>query len=484
MDFFKRKTIAEFKRDEEESGSHTSLLPILGPYSLIAIGIGAIIGAGIFVITGVVAAEYAGPGIIVSLIIAGFGCLFAGLCYAEFASMIPVSGSAYSYAYATMGKGIAWLIGLSLMLEYLFAAASVAVGWSGYFSSFAKGLGWDIPESLRSAPLTSIDGHSLTTTGAIINLPAVLLVAVLSVILISGVRHSARATNLMVLVKVGVIVLFIVAGAFYVDAGNWVPFIPENTGDSGHYGWSGVMRGAGVIFVAYLGFDAVSTASQEARNPQRDMPIAILGSLLICTILYISVAAVLTGLISYKELNVPNPIYVAVANVGPALSWLTPIINIGALVGLTSVTFVLIYAQPRIFYAMSRDGMLPPLFSKIHPKFRTPYMGIIVTALCAGTLAGLLPIGLLAEMNSIGTLFAFIVVCAGVMILRRTNPELPRTFRVPFVPLFPLLGIATCGYMMISLSLGAWLRLVIWLVIGMVFYVAYDRLKKRKSLSA
>lgn len=470
MGFFTRKPLESFERRGGVETTGPNLLPALGPFSLIALGIGAIVGSGIFVITGVVASLYAGPAVTLSLVIAGIGCVLSALCYAELASMIPVAGSAYSYAYATLGRGVAWIIGWSLILEYLFAASSVAVGWSGYLVSTLHGVGIDLPAAFVAAPLGTLDGTHLVSTGAVINLPAVLLVAVLSILVAAGVRQSAAVINVMVVIKLLVVTTFILAGLGYVHPENWVPFIPPNTGAVGHFGWTGVMRGAGVIFVAYLGFDAVSTASQEARNPRRDVPLAILGSLGICTVLYIAVGSILTGLVSYRALNVPNPMAVAIAQQGPSLAWLSPVVNLGAIVGLTSVALVLIYAQPRIFLAMASDGLLPPIFGRIDARLQTPTFGIAVTGAASALLAGFLPIGLLAEMDSIGTLLAFIVVCSGVLVLRRVSPAAVRRFRVPFSPLLPTLGVILCAYMMLGLSGGTWLRLVLWLGIGLVVY--------------
>lgn len=473
MGFFDIKPMADYEAADGHAGQ--GMARALGPVQLAALGIGATIGAGIFVITGVAASLHAGPAILISFVIAGLGCLFSALCYAELAAMIPVSGSAYSYAYATMGRGVAWIIGWALVLEYLFAAAAVAVGWSGYLASFLKGFGLTLPASLSTAPITVDESFNFVATGAIINLPAVLLIGVLATVLIFGVRQSSIFNSVMVLLKIGVIVLFILFGMGHVDPDNWQPFIPENTGTPGQFGWSGILRGAGLVFMAYLGFDAISTAAQEARNPRRDMPIGILGALLVCTLLYIAAAAVLTGLASYLDLNVPNPIFVAVEAAGPDLAWLKPVINIGALIGLASVGFVLIYAQPRIFYAMGRDGMISPAFARLHPIHRTPYVGVAVTGVSSALLAGLFPLSILGEMVSIGTLFAFCIVCAGVWILRVRHPDIPRSFKAPLVPLVPILGIATCGYMMSGMPPDTWIRLAVWLALGMLIYYVYQR---------
>ena len=447
-----------------------TLNPVLGPISLMGIGIGAIIGSGIFVLTGVVAARFAGPAVTLSLVLAGFGCLCAALCYAEMASMIPASGSAYSYTYATLGRAAAWVVGWSLCMEYLFAASSVAVGWSGYFSSMLSSLGWQLPHGLMSAPLDSADGLHLVGTGAVLNVPAIGITVLLALLVAIGIRQSALATNIIVAVKLLVIAVLIVAGARFVNPANWHPYIPPNTGHFGYYGWSGVLRGAGVVFVAYLGFDSISTASQEARNPRVDVPRALLGSLAVCSVLYIAVAVVVTGLAPARTLDVANPIAFAVAQVGAPLAWLLPLINLGALCGLTSVALVLLYGQSRIFFAMAGDGLLPPVFSRVHARLRTPVGGIVVTAAFCAVLAGLFPVGLLAEMDSIGTLLAFTVVCAGVLVLRRKAPHVQRKFRVPFGPLIPVTGVIICLGLMASLSIGTWLRLLGWLLVGAAYY--------------
>jgi len=482
---------------QEAKDNKAGLKKTLTGLNLTTLGIGAIIGAGIFVLTGQAAAQYAGPAIVISFIISGIACAFAGLCYAEFASMIPISGSAYTYSYATLGEFLAWIIGWDLILEYLFAASTVSVGWSGYVVSFLKDFGIFIPTAFTAATgsvlvdVPSVGWQELTqnlTTGllakginvdtlphvtAIINMPAMFIIAALTILLVIGIRETANFNNLMVIVKVAVIILFISIGAAFVQAGNWTPFIPENTGVWGQFGWSGILRGAGVIFFAYIGFDAVSTAAQEAKNPQRDMPIGILGSLSISTVLYILVAIVLTGIVSYTTLNVSDPVAVGVNAMGKSMFWLRPIVKIAAIAGLSSVILVMLLGQPRIFYSMSKDGLLPPVFSKVHPKFKTPYISTILTGCVAIVLAGVLPISILGELVSIGTLLAFAIVCVGILVLRKTRPDIERPFRTPFVPTIPILGALICLIQMAALPLDTWLRLIVWMAIGFIIYFAY-----------
>ena len=480
MGLWSKKSLDILMREAEGAGEAVTLRRSLGAMNLTLLGIGAIIGAGIFVLTGTAAAQYAGPAIVLSFILAGLGCLFAGLCYAEFASMIPIAGSAYTYGYATLGEFIAWIIGWDLILEYLFAASTVAVGWSGYFTSFVRDyLGIDMPAALTTAPFSVQGTHTLVPTGAIVNLPAMLLIGLLTTLLVIGIQESARLNNIIVFVKVAIVFLVIGFGFMYVVPSNWEPFIPPNTGEFGHFGWSGIVRGAGVIFFAYIGFDAVSTAAQEAKNPKRDLPIGILASLAICTVLYILMALVMTGVANYTELNVPNPVYVAIDKAGPALSWLKMLVGIGAIAGLASVVLVMLLGQPRIFYAMSKDGLLPPMFSKVHPKFQTPYVSTIITGSVAAVIAGMFPIGLLGELVSIGTLLAFVIVSAGVLVMRYQSPNLHRPFRTPFVPVVPILAILICGYMMSGLPGDTWLRLIIWLAIGLAIYFLYGRHNSR-----
>jgi APA family basic amino acid/polyamine antiporter len=445
----------------------------LGPWQLIALGIGAIIGTGIFVITGHAAAAYAGPGVVISFVIAGAGCLFAGLCYAEFASMIPVAGSANTYTNATMGRFLAWFIGWNLVLEYLAAASTVAVGWSGYFNALLGEFGFHVADSLSSAPITFDGAHTLAATGSVANFLALGIVVAISALLVVGIKIAAQFNSAMVILKLAIVVLVIAFGLPLIHASNITPFIPPNTGVWGQFGWSGVLRATGVIFFAYIGFDAVSVAAQEARNPKRDIPIGILGSLIICTILYILMSLTMTGLAPYTALNVPHPVYVAIEHAGPQLAWLGFLVDVGAVIGLASVVLVLLLGQSRIFYAMAKDGLVPSFFSDIHPRFRTPWLGTIVTGVFAAALSATVPLDILGELVSIGTLLAFVIVCFGIMILRITRPDIRRPFRTPFVWIVAPLGIVMCGAMMYWLPLDTWLRLVAWTIIGLVIYAVY-----------
>jgi APA family basic amino acid/polyamine antiporter len=482
MKLFRRKSAASL---QSEAQSDKSLKRALGPVNLTALGIGAVIGAGIFVLTGQAAAKYAGPAIVISFILAGLACAFAGLCYAEFAAMIPAAGSAYTYGYATLGELVAWVIGWDLILEYLFAGATVAVGWSGYVVSFLKEFNIIIPPRFTSAPF---DHHSSAdagwnmwrlftegwvSTGATLNVPAMVIVGFVTILLVIGIKESATFNNLIVAVKLAVILTFIAVGVAFVNRGNWHPFVPPAL-EPGVFGWGGIVRGAAVIFFAYIGFDAVSTAAQEAKNPQRDMPIGMLASLGICTVLYIAVALVLTGSVNYKLLNVSAPIAVAVDAFGPSLAWLRTVVKIGAIAGLSSVILVLLLGQPRIFYSMAKDGLLPPVFATVHPKFQTPWVAQILTGAVAMLVAGLFPIGLLGELVSIGTLLAFVIVCAGVLVLRKLHPEMHRPFRTPAIWAVAPLGILSCGYLMFSLPPDTWARLIVWMAIGFIIYFAYS----------
>lgn len=480
MNLFRTKPIDQLQR--ESSDKEHGLKRVLSGPSLVFLGIGAIIGTGIFVLTGTVAANYAGPALVISFIISAIGCVFAGLCYAEFASMIPISGSAYTYSYATLGEFIAWIIGWDLILEYLFASSTVAVGWSGYVVSFLHDYNINIPEQICNAPIDYIKGEGWVLTGSIINFPAVFIIALLSTFLVIGIRETAGINNVIVAVKVIVILLFIGFGLSFIDTSNWKPFIPPNpTGEFGNFGFSGVLRGAAVIFFAYIGFDAVSTAAQEAKNPQRDMPIGILGSLLVCTILYVLVSLVLTGIVHYTNLSVPAPLALAIDWAGDGLKWLSPWIKIGAIAGLSSVILVMLMGQPRIFFTMANDGLLPSSFSKIHPRFRTPYITTIITGIVACFFAGVLPIHILSELVSIGTLLAFTIVCISIIILRKVKPDVHRPFKTPLVPWLPLLGAAICLMQMMSLPWETWERLLIWMAIGLVIYFSYS--VKRSKLA-
>lgn len=464
------------KRIQDESMS-SGLKRTLGKWNLLSLGIGCIIGAGIFVMTGTAAAAHAGPAIVLSFIIAGSACAFAGLCYAELASVLPVSGSAYTYAYATLGEVFAWIMGWLLVLEYGISDSAVAVGWSGYLVSFLRDLGIIIPPHLTAPPgevVTRLDG---TKVLGIFNLPAFVGISLVTALLVAGVSESARVNNIIVAIKLTVIVAFIGIGVFYIDPANWHPFIPENTGKDGEFGISGVLRGASIIFFAYIGFEAVSTAAQEAKDPQKDMPFGIIGSLLVCTVLYMMVSAVLTGVVHYTELKVPDPMAVAVDRIG--LGWFSIVIKVGAITGLTSVMLVLLYGQTRIFYTMSRDGLLPQAFCKIHPRLHTPWINTIVVGMVVAFAAALTPIQELGDLTSLGTLAAFVIVCMSTIYLRVKEPTLKRPFKVPFYPITPILGVLSCGYLIAQLPMTSFIQLKYFFALGAAIYVFYGVRKSR-----
>ena len=463
----KKKDFSEY-----DSGDGPCLKRTLGPWGLTALGIGAVIGGGIFVITGTAAAEHAGPAIILSFVIAAICCSFTALCYAEFATLIPMSGSSYSYAYATLGELAAWFIGWNMVLEYGVSASAVAVSWTGYFTSLLEHFGIVLPAALTNAPLAFQDNH-IVATGAWFNLPAVAIVLALTWLCYVGIRESSGANLAMVILKVSLIVIVIAAGWHYVNTSYWHPFIPANQGPE-KYGWSGIMRAATLVFFAYIGFEATSTAAQEAKNPQRDLPIATLASLAICTVLYIGVAAVITGLLPFDQLSTAEPVVTAV-RAHPELGWLRWVVEVGALIGLSSVILVMIIAQPRIFMIMSRDGMLPKVFSRIHPRYRTPHINTVITGIGIAALAAVFPLDILGDLVSMGTLIAFVAVCAGVLILRHTQPDLPRTFRVPWAPVTCVLGVLSCLGLLYWENWYQWLMLGIWTVIGMAIYFGYGR---------
>jgi APA family basic amino acid/polyamine antiporter len=480
---------ADIVTQEPMSPCRVPLKRTLSAMSLIALGIGNIIGAGIFVLTGQAAAAHAGPAIGLSFVISAIACAFAGMCYAELASSVPISGSAYTYAYATMGEIVAWIIGWDLLLEYALGAATVAIGWSGYVVSFLRDFGIMLPDVWSEAPFEFDPARGeWQRTAAFLNAPAVLVTAIASVLLIAGIQESAKVNNIIVAVKVGIVVIFILASVWFVDTANWVTagnpdgaLIPPNLGP-GQFGWSGVLRGAAVVFFAYIGFDAVSTAAQEARNPQRDMPIGILGSLVICTLLYVIVGFIITGIVPYDRLDVPDPIAVGVDAIG--LEWLAPIINLGAVLGLSSVVLVCLLAQTRILYSMSQDGLMPRSAAIVHSRLRTPHITTMVTGTVVSVLAGLLPIELLGELVSIGTLLAFAIVCVGVLILRATQPDLPRAFKTPAVWFVAPAGAASSVFLMFGLPVETWERLAAWLAIGLAFYFLYGARHSRLAALA
>src|SRR5881296_907139 len=468
MDLLRRKSVTDL---QNEALTDHSLKRALGALNLTMLGIGAIIGTGIFVLTGTVAAVNAGPAVVLSFVLAGIASIFAALCYSEFASLVPMAGSAYTYGYATLGEVFAWIIGWDLILEYALGAVTVSIGWSGYVVSFLHDIGIDIPAQLSAARGTLIMLADGTQVAAIFNLPAVIIIAIITTLLVIGIKESANVNNIIVFVKVAVVLLFIIGAAHAVNPANWHPFIPPSTGVRGEFGWSGVMTGAGIVFFAYIGFDAVSTAAQEAKNPQKDMPIGIIGSLLICTVLYILVSGIATGVVSYKELNVPDPIAVAADHAG--LGWMSTLIKLGAIAGLSSVILVMLLGQSRVFYSMSRDGLLPPFVNKVHPKFQTPYITSIITGIAVAFVASLLTVREAGSLVSIGTLLAFVIVSVGVVFLRVREPGLVRPFKTPIVWAVAPLGAVSALYLMVSLPWRTWERLIIWFVFGIVIYFAY-----------
>jgi len=472
---FARKPIADIIA--AEGGAFRSLSKVLGPFSITAMGVGAIIGAGIFVLTGTAAALYAGPALTISFVLAAIACGLVGLCYAELSTLLPVQGSTYTYTYATLGELAAWVIGWDLILEYGMGVAAVACGWSAYFNSLLVQAGMGLPPELLSAtgtPIVKADGSAGTAIG---HVPAAIIVMVITALLIGGTRESVKLNNVMVVVKLIVVVTFIAFGAFHINTANWHPYIPPNTGEFGQFGISGVLRGASIVFFAYIGFDAVSNCAQEARQPQRDMPVGILGSLALSTVLYIAVAAVLTGLVPYPRLNVADPVVEGARAIG--LGWLSLLIEIGALVGLTTVILVLLYGQSRIFATMANDGLLPPVFARIHPKLGTPWISQLIIGIGVAVVAATTPIDTLGKLVGAGTLFAFILVCVAVIYLRKAEPDVPRPFRTPKVPWLPLAGILACLGLLAGLGVYTWIRLGAWMAVGLVIYFLYGRFQSR-----
>jgi basic amino acid/polyamine antiporter, APA family len=464
MNLFEKKSLERIIA-ESESGKH-QLKRTLGPVNLVALGIGAIIGAGLFSLTGIAAADHAGPAVVLSFVVAAIGCAFAGMCYSEFSTMIPIAGSAYTYAYATMGELLAWIIGWDLVIEYAIGAATVSVSWSSYVVKLLHRFGLELPNALTHCPWDVQAG--------LINLPAVFVIVAISCLLIVGISESARVNAVIVVVKVTIVIVVIFVGYSYVKPENYVPFIPPNTGVMGEFGWSGIMRAAGVIFFAYIGFDAVSTAAQEAKKPQRDMPIGIIGSLAVCTVLYIAFARVLTGMVPYRTFHGDAAPVATVISLFPSAA-LQTVIYFGIIAGYSSVILVMLLGQSRVFYSMSRDGLLPPLFSFIHPKFRTPSRSNLIVMTFTAILGGFIPISNLSHFTSIGTLLAFVIVCIGIIVMRKTNPNAPRPYRTPLVPLVPILGVLVCFGMMAFLDTMTWVRLGGWLLIGLIIYFTYSR---------
>ncbi|MGA2267911.1 MAG: amino acid permease [Bryobacteraceae bacterium] len=473
MSLFATKSVS-YIISESEGGEH-HLRRTLGPGNLIALGIGAIIGAGLFSLTGVAAAQNAGPAVALSMVVAAIGCAFAGLCYSEFSCMIPVAGSAYTYAYTTLGEWIAWIIGWDLVLEYAVGSSTVSISWSGYVVSLLRTLGMNLPAQWIAGPLEAVTLPDGTTAQGIANIPAVIIVGLISMLLMLGIKESARTNAVIVMIKLAVVLVFIGVGWQFIHPANYHPYIPKNTGEFGHFGLSGIMMGAGTIFFAYIGFDAVSTAAQEAKNPQKDMPIGIIGSLAICTVLYVAFALVITGMVPYYVLGTSAPVATAIDKAMPMYVWMNNLVKFGIICGFTSVILVMLLGQSRVFYSMSRDGLVPPVFSQIHPRFRTPWRSNLLFFFFVAPFSAFLPLSIVGHMTSIGTLFAFVIVCAGVWVMRVKNPDAARPFKTPLVPLVPILGIVWNFAMMYSLGWSNWLRLIVWLVIGQVIYFTYSR---------
>jgi len=466
-----RKSIAEAIRDLDQESAPATLKRVLGPLDLVLVGVGVIVGGGIFVVTGNAAAQFAGPAIVLSFLIAGLGCALIGMCYAELAAMIPAAGSAYAFTYTALGEAAAWIIGWNLLLEYVFAGSYVSVGWSGYLVSLLAQWGVPLPAALTSAPF-AIGARGLTTTGSVINGPAFLFAAAIALIALRGVRLSSIVNGVIVALKVGALLLFIGFGSLHIHPHNWTPFMPANEG-FGRFGWSGVLRAAAVVFVSYLGFDAIATLAQDTRNPQRNVPIGILGSLGAVSLLYIAVSLVLTGLVSYQMLDSASPLSVALRAGGPALTWLSPIVDLAAVIGLGSVVLVVMLAQPRVLMAMGHDGLVPPVFARVHSRFRTPHWGTIICGLSVAVLAGLFPLSILVQLVSVGTFTVFIAVAVSVLMLRYTDPDRHRPFRTPLVPLVPVAGFLICAGLLIVIPLRTWAVYGIWVALGIATYLGY-----------